>query len=294
MAKLTNKDLEISAIKNYLLPFLNLQKKFPLLPGAKTLKGQATLIGIDESVLSEARQHLVQIVKTAALDLLKQEDIIEQIEKLPFKDGETVLVIGDSLTDDMQGWFEILRHVVELSSTSRDLRFINAAIYGSTSIDALRNSYRALSIAKPTWVIIALGSIDAQRLHSATDRTLVSMAEFWENLNSLEQIIAEFTPNPVIWITPPPAITELMQDMPLFEGTLDESDLASYREIITGKPGFIVDPSGKRMGMPPQAWNYLADGFHPSVIGHIETVKEFLMVMSSDTKVVNGADLRNI
>lgn len=49
------KELEIAAIKNYLAPYLNLHKVHPFLPGALTLKGQAALIGMDETELKELR-----------------------------------------------------------------------------------------------------------------------------------------------------------------------------------------------------------------------------------------------
>lgn len=289
MAKQTKRELELAAIKNYLIPYLNLHKQHPLLPGAKTLHGQAAFIGIDEKELGEARQHLLKLVKTAALDLLKDADITDLLDKLPFSNGDVILVIGDSTTDDLQGWFEIFRQVVEIGKGEADIRFSNAAVYGSTTSDALRRVYRDITLSKPSWVIIALGSIDAQRLHGASDRTLTSLADFWENLNSIETIVRETTTNPIIWITPPPVITELMEEMPLFEGTISESDLSDFREVIAGKAGYMIDPMGMRMGDPPQAWNYLADGFHPSVSGHTETVKAVLRVLTSDQDVVEGS-----
>lgn len=279
------KELEISAIKNYLAPFLNLHKHHPLLPGAQTLRGQAAFIGLDEKELSELRSGYARITKKAALDLLKDDIVMGYIENLPFENSNRIMVIGDSITDDAQGWFEIFSNLLEIGMDEAEFKFINTAVYNSTSLDALRRIDRDLSIYTPDWVIVALGSHDAQKLHGIGDhRTLISLAEFWENISTIESMIQEVTKNPVIWLTPPPVIAELMQDMPLFDGVLYERDLIQYREVIAGKNGYVVDPAGSRMGNPAQAWNYLPDGFHPSLAGHIETVKSVLQSLSGKNK----------
>ncbi|MCH8491468.1 MAG: SGNH/GDSL hydrolase family protein [Oceanicaulis sp.] len=284
MSKQSKLELEKAAIKNYLLPFLNLHKQHPFLPGAQNIKGQSAFIGIEESELGEFRQGYQKVCKTAALDLLKEDEVIENISKLPFNSTDAVMVVGDSHADDLQGWFEIFRHLLEIGVDDASFKVLNNAVYGSTSVDVLRRIDRDLSLAKPEWVIIALGSHDAQMLHGIGDRSLVSLAEFYENISTIESMIQEVTPNPIIWVTPPPAVTELMEDMPMFSGVLYEKKLAPYREVMAGKSGYVVDPMGKRMGRPAEAWNYLPDGFHLSLSGHIETVKWLLRALTSEQK----------
>ena len=72
-----------------------------------------------------------------------------------------------------------------------------------------------------------------------------------------------------------------MDDAPDNNAILYEKDLIQYREIIAGKKGYIIDPLGQRMGQPAQAWNYLSDGMHPSLAGHVSTVKAFLKGMTN-------------
>lgn len=277
------KELEIAAIKNYLAPYLNLHKVHPFLPGALTLKGQAAFIGMEESELKELRQSYDKTAKTAALELLKDDLVSDHVQQVPFKSDARIMVIGDSTADDLQGWFEILRHTLSIGVDDAEFTFINAAVYNSTSLDVLRRLDRDLSVYKPDWVIVSVGSHDAEKLHAFGDnRTLVSLAEFWENIAVIESMIGEVTRNPIIWVTPPPVITELMQDMPLFSGVIDEAELSGYRELIAGKSGYVVDPYGTRMGNPPNAWNYLADGFHASLSGHLETVKSLLRSLSKE------------
>lgn len=277
------KELEIAAIKNYLAPYLNLHKVHPFLPGALTLKGQAAFIGMEEAELKELRQTYDKTAKTAALELLKDDLVADHVQQAPFKSDARIMVIGDSTADDLQGWFEILRHTLSIGVDDAEFTFINAAVYNSTSLDVLRRLDRDLNVYKPDWVIVSVGSHDAEKLHAFGDnRTLVSLAEFWENIAVIESMIGEVTRNPIIWVTPPPVITELMQDMPLFSGVIDEAELSSYRELIAGKSGYVVDPYGTRMGNPPNAWNYLADGFHASLSGHLETVKAILRSLSKE------------
>lgn len=277
------KELEITAIKNYLAPYLNLHKVFPLLPGALTLKGQAAFIGMEEGELKELRHSYEKNSKTAALELLKDDIVLGNVEKVPFGKSDRIMVIGDSTADDMQGWFEIFKQVLQIGVDDADYTFINAAVYNSTSLDVLRRVDRDLAVYKPDWVFVAVGSHDAEKLHGVGEhRTLVSLAEFWENVAAIESMISEVTRNPIVWITHPPVVTELMQDMPLFSGVIHEDDLSSYRELIAGKSGYVVDPYGTRMGNPVNAWNYLADGFHASMSGHVETVKVLLQTLALD------------
>jgi hypothetical protein len=277
------KELEIAAVKNYLAPYLNLHKVFPLLPGALTLKGQAAFIGLEESELKELRQSYEEISKSAALELLKDDIVMQNIGKLPFETTDRIMVVGDSTADDMQGWFEIFKHTLQIGVDDAEFTFLNSAVYNSTSLDVLRRIDRDLAIYKPDWVIVSVGCHDAEKLHGVGEhRTLVSLAEFWENVAAMESMISEVTQNPIIWMTPPPVITELMQDMPLFNGVIHESDLAGFRELVAGKSGYVVDPYGTRMGYPPNAWNFLADGFHASLAGHIETVKVLLQTLASE------------
>src|SRR5699024_10713637 len=97
--------------------------------------------------------------------------------------------------------------------------------------------------------------------------------------------------NPMIWMSPPPVLPEMLEEIRLFNFDLSNRDLSSYREVLTGKKGYIVDPLGKRMHDEdqnneeedediPAAWNYLSDGLHPSLSGHVNTVKELIRFLA--------------
>lgn len=294
---------EQEVLEKYLLQFLNLEKRYPLLPGIDNPDVIAGIMGIETEELNKLRDRFASNAKQAAIELLEDGEVAEWIEELPFEKGDTIVALGDSITDDLQGWFNIFEHVLEIGLEDPDFTFVNSGVSYNTSTDALKRLNRDVLDHEPDWVIVALGTFDAQRLHVAPDRPLVSLADYWENLNTIETTVAEETDNPLIWMTPPPVITEMLQQVRLFNFDLFNEDLSSVREILTGKKGYIVDPLGERMHEEgqeqkdeesdddnlPAAWNYLSDGLHPSLSGHVNTVKELIRFLALAKDPEEGA-----
>lgn len=294
---------EQEVLEKYLLQFLNLEKKYPLLPGIENKEAIAGLMGIEREKLLKLRDRFTSNARQAAVELLEDPEVAEWIEKIPFEDGDTIVALGDSITDDLQGWFTILENVLEIGLDQAEFTFINSGVSYDTSTDALKRLNRDVLDHEPDWVIVALGTFDAQRLHVAPDRPLVSLADYWENLNTIESTVAEVTDNPLIWMTPPPVISEMLQQIRLFNFDLLEEDLNRIREILVGKKGFIVDPLGERMHEEessqaaenenqkslPAAWNYLSDGLHPSLSGHVNTVKELIRFLALSKEPEKGS-----
>jgi len=280
MTKKKASDKEKDILQTYLLQFMNIEKRFPLLPGTKNSKAVAGFIGITEQELLEHRKDYEEKAKQAALEVLKDDDISDLIDQLPFDSDDTIAVLGDSISDDLQGWFSILKYVLQFTFEENDFTFINAGISFNTTTEALVRIDRDLLLHEPDWVFVALGTFDTQRLNVAANRTLIPLAETWENLNTIQEIVTQQVENPIVWITPPNVIEELIEDHPLYDFFIKQDDLNKVRELVAGKEGFIVDPRGKRMG-DQEAWHYLADGLHPSLTGHIETVKYIIKAMAS-------------
>jgi hypothetical protein len=82
---------EKEALEKYLLQFLNLEKRFPLLPGIKNPEAIANLIGIDESELDKLRNLFSENAKQAALELMNEEEISDSFDNLPFRENETII-----------------------------------------------------------------------------------------------------------------------------------------------------------------------------------------------------------
>lgn len=291
MAEKANKE-EREVLEKYLLQFLNLEKRFPLLPGINNTEAVAKLMGIKEENFLNLRAQFKENAKQAAIELLEDEEVNNWIDELPFNGDETIVALGDSLTDDLQGWFNIFQRVLEIAIAGADFTFINSGISYDTTTDAIKRLNRDVLDHNPDWVMVGLGTFDVQRLKIAPERTLVSLADYWENINTIEGAVSNVTDNPIVWITPPPVISEMLEDIRLFNFELSEQDLQGVREILTGKKGYIVDPLGSRMGEEePEAWNYLSDGLHPSISGHTNTVKEILRHLTQTEDPEEGAQL---
>jgi lysophospholipase L1-like esterase len=285
MSKFKATDSEKEALEKYLLQFLNIEKLFPLLPGIENEASVADLMGIDHADLKKLRSLFRDNAKEAAVELLKDDEVAEMIEKLPFKNNDTIVAIGDSMTDDLQGWFEILKNMLDIAVPDAEFTFHNSGVSYNTSSDALRRLERDVLSKNPDWVLIALGTFDSMRLNIAPGRTLLPLSETWENLKTIEDAVMTVTDNPIVWITPPTVFPSLLEAMDLFDFKVSETDLRQVREVITGKKGYIVDPLGKRMGgRNPEAWYFLSDGLHPSLSGHLNTVKEVLKSLSVKVK----------
>ncbi|TYP94716.1 acyl-CoA thioesterase-1 [Fodinibius salinus] len=303
MADYLASDEEKEVLEKYLLQFLNLEKRYPLLPGIENEEAIAGLMGLEHSELKKLRDRFSSNAKQAAIELLEDPEVAEWIEELPFEDGDTIVALGDSITDDLQSWFHIFEHVLEIGLEGSEYTFINSGVSYNSSTEALKRLNRDVLDHEPDWVIVALGTFDAQRLHVAPDRPMVSLADYWENLNTIEANVSEVTDNPLIWMTPPPVITEMLQQIRLFNFNLFEEDLSSIREILTGKKGYIIDPLGERMhdedqeehegeeNGGPAPWNYLSDGLHPSLSGHTNTVKELVRFLALAKDPEEGAQL---
>ena len=273
---------EKEALEKYLLQFLNIEKHFPLLPGIENPEVVASLMGLDVDELKRLRDLFSEHARQAAVELLEEDEVADFVDALPFRDGDTIAVIGDSMTDDLQGWFHIFAELLGIARPDDRFSFLNSGISYNTTSDALRRFHRDVLSQNPDWVMVSLGTFDVQRLHISPDRTLIPLSETWENLNTIQSAIQQVTDNPIIWVSPPPVIPGLLDQMELFDFDIHEKDLFSVREILTDKEGFIVDPAGLRMGNPPEAWYYLSDGINPSLSGHTNTVRELLKALNRD------------
>src|SRR4051812_13497155 len=76
-----------------------------------TLEGDqlAALYGVDVKTYREILAQFAVAARQAAEELLADSDFAARVDQLPFAPGETVVAFGDSLTDDLQSWAEILR-----------------------------------------------------------------------------------------------------------------------------------------------------------------------------------------
>ena len=271
---------ERGVLEQYKLPFLNISSRFPLYPGKNHAKIEAALLGWTEQELEQARANLQKNARQAALELLKEDEIVDQLDALPFDGEECIAILGDSISLDAQGWVYILSHLIDIGKEQTNLKWINASQAYDTTTDALRRLDRDMLVHNPDWVIIALGTFDAQRLAVYPDRTLIPLSDTWENIQAIQEILDQTLDHPPLWVSPAAVITDLLTEHVLYDFCIQPEDLRAVQDIVTGKIGGIVDPKAERMGENgPRAWHYIPDGLHHSLTGHMQTVKEVISTL---------------
>ena len=271
---------ERGVLEQYMLPYLNVSSKFPLYPGKNSIKTEAALFGWTEQELGQARANLQENTRQAALELLKEDYIADQLDTLPFDGEECIAILGDSISLDAQGWVYIFGHLLDIGKEQIHIRWINASQAYDTTTDALRRLDRDVLVHNPDWVIIALGTFDTQRLAIYPDRTLIPLSETWENIQAIQDIMDQTLEHPPLWVSPAAVISDLLTEHALYDFSIHPEDLKAVQDIVTGKIGGIVDPKAERMGKNgPQAWHYIPDGLHHSLTGHMQTVREVIKAL---------------
>ena len=271
---------ERGVLEQYKLPFLNISSHFPLYPGKNHATIEAALLGWTEQELEQARANLQNNARQAALELLKEDEIVDQLDALPFDGEECIAILGDSISLDAQGWVYILSHLIDIGIEKTNVKWINASQAYDTTTDALRRLNRDILVHNPDWVIIALGTFDAQRLAIYPDRTLIPLSDTWENIQAIQDILEQTIEHPPLWVSPAAVITDLLTEHVLYDFCIQPEDLRAVQDIVTGKIGGIVDPKAERMGENgPRAWHYIPDGLHHSLTGHMQTVKEVISTL---------------
>ena len=98
----------------------------------------------------------------AARSLADDPELLTAIDRLAAAPGRAVVGLGDSITDDSNGWFEILRGVVALRRPEAGLLFVNAGVSGETTAEMLARM-PAVAAADPAWIICLAGVNNGRR-----------------------------------------------------------------------------------------------------------------------------------
>ncbi len=175
----------------------------------------AALFGLEPDSYREVRRAHDEQARQAATDLLDDPAFAERIDRLPFAPGRRVVAIGESSTDDLLSWFEILRHAIALRRPADGITLVNMAVSGQTSTQAL-TTLPGVVHQRPDLVLCMLGANDAQRLGAADGPTLVSLPETERNLRGLRDLVIRRTGARWVWLTPP---------------LVDEPKVAAYRHF---------------------------------------------------------------
>jgi len=213
--------------------------------------------------------------------LLQESDLAAKVQQLPFSDGETVLAVGDSITDDYESWFELLRVMHERVYPNRAVRFVNAGFSGETTTEMVARSLSVVDL-KPDFVFCLAGTNDARRHGPDAHGSLVSFDETARNYEALNRLFGTICRARALWLTPPPvfeqAITEHWFLGPMALSWKD-ADLEMRADAIRRMNVRRADVR-RVFGVPANADYLLPDGLHPSPEGHVAMVREIIDVLT--------------
>jgi lysophospholipase L1-like esterase len=253
----------------YIIQFIHFEKLFAPYGVVLNEEQLAGLYSLDVETCRDVRNQFAVNARQAAEELLADPDFAVRVDQLPFSSGGTIVGVGDSITDDLQSWLEILRHLLALRRPDDQIQVINAGLSGDTTTDVLRRRYIPIILTQPTWIICMLGTNDAFRFGREPTKTAVSLDETAKNLDELRHIAATESTANWVWMTPPTCDEALFAATPYagpLETSVSNDDVVAIADVVQRQPEPVVDLV-TLFGRPPASELMLTDGIHPSLAG---------------------------
>ncbi len=245
----------------------------------------AGLYGIDVQTYRDLLAQFDANAQQAAEELLADADFAARVDQLPFAPGDTIVGFGDSLTDELQSWAEILRHLLALRRPDDQITIVNQGISGDTTAAALRRLVPIL-VTQPAWIIAMFGTNDVMRNGREATKTLVSLEETTLNLAELRHLAAtESSSTQWAWMTAPPCNDEVIAASPFwaaFEISMRSDDLVAIADVLRDEPDPVVDLI-TLFGVPPTSGLLTEDGVHPTLAGQ-QTIARALVEKLTETR----------
>ncbi|MFT4136347.1 SGNH/GDSL hydrolase family protein [Microbacterium sp.] len=246
------------------LQYVHLEKLYGYLPGLAA--SLPAIFGVSTEEYAAIRDRFNAQALAAAQDLLTNTAFSDQVSRLPFPRGARILAVGDSITDDLQSWAEILRHVLAIARPDDELTVVNAGLSAHATAMILRR-WPSLLHPAPDWIICGLGGNDVTRI--AGGKPQVTLAESIANLRELRRIAAERTEARWVWLTPVPVDEERAAADPGFRygsSSWRNTDIAALADAVRAFDEPVVDLFDV-FGIPANPDLQGPDGVHPSLVG---------------------------
>lgn len=173
--------------------------------------------------------------------------------------------LGDSITDDLQSWFEILANLVEARRPQDGIRFVNAGISRDTTSQII-SRFLGVVQERPAWILSMMGTNDVRRHGEDPTKILVSHNETEANLGMIRNFAEEQTNASLIWMFPP-VIEERIAESPFLapqQLMWRNEDLEEVAGIVRDLDDPVIDLQDV-MRKPVDPALLLPDGLHPSL-----------------------------
>jgi lysophospholipase L1-like esterase len=215
--------------------------------------------------LRVARAILDQEAAECAEELLADPHFIAAARSLPFRSGDVIVALGDSITDDAVSWAHILELVLRTTSPGVVVR--NHGITGNTTAEVLQR----LDIIEgegPDWVIQMLGTNDARR-HGKILAQTTSATETARNLAILSTFVSDQLGARHVTMTPPPTIDAWVGAWEAFELesiTWRATDIEAIADAVRSSDEAAIDIHAAFTRAATDTL-LIDDGVHPNADG---------------------------
>jgi lysophospholipase L1-like esterase len=261
--------------------YTHLEKLYGYLPGMDE-ELLARLFGLDPEEYREIRDRFDANARDAALELLEDASFAERVDRLPFREGDTVVGVGDSITDDLQSWLEIVRHLLELRRPEDGIRIVNAGLSAHTTAMVLRRLVPNVISQEPDWIVCLLGGNDATRIGPEPNKPQVGIEETAENLEAMRRIAGEETGAEWVWITPPTYDEQRASSFPPFkmgQSVFRNDGIVAVGDLVRAQGDTVVDTQAV-FGTPADPGLQGSDGVHPTLEGQKAIARAFVERLS--------------
>jgi acyl-CoA thioesterase I len=264
------------------LQYTHLDKLYGYLPGMTD--ALPSLFGLERAEYAELTAGFDAQAQQAAQQLLDEDSFAAQVDALPFRPGPTVLAVGDSMTDDLQSWAEILRHLLDLRR-GHGTRVVNGGLSAHTTAMVLRRWPATLRATEPDWIVCALGGNDVTRVGPEPTKPQLDLSESVANLVELRRIAQARTTASWVWMTPVPVREDRVAEFPAFrygQSTWRNADVLALAAAIRGFDEPVVDLT-RAFGVPAKDELQGPDGVHPSLAGQTAIVTALVQRLTTSS-----------
>ncbi|HLL38684.1 MAG TPA: GDSL-type esterase/lipase family protein [Rubrobacteraceae bacterium] len=173
--------------------------------------------------------------------------------------------LGNSITNDLQSWFEVLANLVEARRPQDGIRFVNAGISRDTTSQII-SRFLGVVQERPAWILSMMGTNDVRRHGEDPTKILVSHNETEANLGMIRNFAEEQTNASLLWMFPP-VIEERIAESPFLAPQRlmwRNEDLEEVAGIVRDLDDPVIDLQDV-MRKPVDPALLLPDGLHPSL-----------------------------
>jgi acyl-CoA thioesterase-1 len=238
-------------------------QRFPVADGLHDdLLGQ--MMGCPAGTTRDIVDDFAAQARETAAEMVAGESFREALRALPFQPGDRIAAVGDSITADRLGWFELLCASAVLTGAPAG-ELVNLGVSGNTTADVLER-FDLLESVRPSHVVLMLGTNDARSHGRAVNHRMATVSETERNLRAIIDLVVNGLGAAVTMITPP-AVDQQRIDTYFAASPVrwDAADVAEVAEVVRKVAPDALDLHAVIRACAADVLE--ADGVHPTPAG---------------------------